>query len=123
MGEIGIHLEQAVVPPLEPPPEPGQVGSSQPLLGRSMQNLDAGIGPGKLIRHGPGTVGRVVVHDEHFEPLVLGEYMRKDGGQVFLLVIGGQYDKKALSHRSGSLCVDGPTPHRTVRQPRAGRSG
>jgi hypothetical protein len=56
VGQVGVHLDEHVVAPLEPPSEARPVGRTKAGLGRSAQHLDrAEAGGGSL-----GEVGRAV---------------------------------------------------------------
>ena len=92
VGEVGVHLKDVIVPALQRPFEPGDVGGSETELSLAMHRMDARVGAGRLVGHDTGTVRRVVVHDQDFDPIVLRQHLRHELRQGRRLVVGGNDD-------------------------------
>ena len=82
MAEVGVHLEDQVVPVLERPAEAREVGLPQPGLARPVQHVDPRLGGGQLVGQLAGAVGRIVVHDQHVELGILLQDLGHDERQV-----------------------------------------
>ena len=110
VGEIGIHLEDEIVGPLQRPAKPRQVGLPQPVLGRPVQHVNPRSGGRELVGQLAGAVGGIVVHHQDLDPRVLLQNGRHDEREVDALVIGGNDDEDPLSHGAD----EGPAlwPHR-----------
>jgi DNA polymerase (family 10) len=99
VGEVGIHLDDALGPVLERPAEAGDVGGTEPFLSRSVQDGDVRQFRGEAIRQLARAVRRRVVDDEHAALQVqLREHVSElsdERLEVRALVIGRQADDQA----------------------------
>ena len=111
--EVGVHLEDVVVAPLQRPFESGDVGGAQPQLALALHQMQAAFHVAfHQAFHDVGrAVGAAVVDDEHFEAGLAAVLHRgfqsrhgaDDGFRVFFLVVGGYDDQ--IFHR---LLASGP---------------
>jgi hypothetical protein len=82
--QVGVHLDQRVIAPLQPPGEPGPVGRPQPLLARPLQQLHPGLVLAAPLHQLGRPVGAAVVDHQHVHPRV-----------------GQQHPVQHLDHRVG----------------------
>ena len=99
VAEVGIHLEDVFIVPLQRPAEAGDVGRAQPLLAGALQHEEA---VGKLLALQAlddvgRAVGRVVLHHQDVETVLQSEDGANDVLYVFPLVVGGDDDDAVRS--------------------------
>ena len=62
---VGIHFHQCPVAGGKPPFEAREVGAPESGFFRTVLNMNLGVEGGQLVRYLAGSVGRVVIDDEH----------------------------------------------------------
>ena len=93
VGEVSIHLEDAVCAQLERFGQSVPIGGSESALLGAVEHVDpARLGP-KIVGDLAGFVRGVVVDDEHLDPGILLQHGRHQQRKILRLVVGGNYDK------------------------------
>ena len=76
--------------PFERPLKTCQIGFAQPLLARSVQNVDPGILSCQKVRYRPRTVWTVVVNDQHIDGGHMKQFFHNGGMFSRSLYVGMQ---------------------------------
>ena len=89
--------------------ETRDVGASQSVLFGTVQHVDVGILAGDFVGERPGSIGRIVVDDEHIEHRWLGHETLDELRQIVALIVGRDDDQGVGGHASGgeTLVVTG----------------
>lgn len=97
MRKVRVHLQDGVGGASQGPGEGGEIGPSQPLFFRPVQDLDPPrMRRGQGLGDGSGSVRRGVVDDQKAKAWFQGKDLLGQGSQIFSLVIGGQ-DNEGVS--------------------------
>ena len=110
MGEVGVHLEDALGAPGESLAEPGEVRRGEALLAGPVQDADVRHLARELVRQLAGAVRRVVVDDQRVQlhAVTVGHLADAAQGvaQVLALVVRGEDDdvhgREYISPRHGA---------------------
>ena len=95
---VRVHLEHVVVPPLQGPAEPREIGRAEAELPFPVQNVHPGLFRGQGFGQPARAVRRTVVHHQDLQARILGEYLRHEAGHILHLVVGGDDDQSAFRH-------------------------
>ncbi len=93
VGEVRVHLHDALGAELERPAEPGDVRGAEALLARSVEHRDPLVLGREAVGDVAGAIGGIVVDDE--DPGALGRRREHRGNQrleVVRFVVGGHDD-------------------------------
>ena len=97
--EVGVHLEDEIVLPLESPPETGHVRGPEAELFGAPKNVNARVRRDDSVDDFPCSVGRPVVHNEDLEAGILGQHGLGQASDVFSLVVRRDDDERAFRAR------------------------
>ena len=96
VGEVGVHLEEHVVPALQTPSESRDVSGSESELPFTVYHVCACVCAGELLGDSSGSVRRGIIDDQYLEPWILREHQGNETWNVLRLVVGRDYDESAL---------------------------
>jgi hypothetical protein len=97
--EVGVHLEDEVILPLESPPETGDVRRPKAELLGAPKNVNARVRRDNPVDDLPCSVGRPVVYNEDLEARILGQHRLGQASDVFSLVVRRDDDERAFRAR------------------------
>ncbi len=107
--EVGVHLEDQVVVPLEGPAEAIEIGAPEAELARPVHHVDPFVPLGDAVGEGAGAVRGGVVDHQDVRVREDLEDSVEEGRQIVSLVVGRGDDERL--HSSSSMMFIAPSLH------------